>query len=281
MAWRAAKSILALFEQLQRAAPRAAPPATDPDSWGLKGDAKHDPTSDHTPHDFSGWGSQIVTAGDFPNVPSLGLDAHKVLDDIRRARDPRAKYGISNDQIFSNHPVRQDGVDYPAWTWRPYLPHDPKRDRHREHGHLSVVGDRRADGTQAWPTLGAGARAFEEEDEDMGASFGPIQLGPDQTSLTIPPVQGGIADPRKVWLNVGADSGADAFTLRIWGSRGDGNWFAIDAGGSQNGLHTLKSGVVLSIELAAGLRILSLTRMPADAGHPPFAGSISACFERG
>ncbi|WP_433055705.1 hypothetical protein [Dactylosporangium sp. CS-033363] len=278
MAWRAAKSILALFEQLQLAAPRAVPPGTDPKSWGTVGNDLHDEKSDHTPHDFPGWGDNIVTAGDFPNVPGLGLDARKVLDDIRRARDPRAKYGISNDEIFSNHDADQDGKHYPAWTWRPYLPHDPDRDQHREHGHLSVVGDPRADGTQAWPTLG-GPRAFDEE-EEMGASFGPIQLEATQTSLTIPPVQAGLADPRKVWLNVGADSGNDAYALRIWGSNGEGNWFPVDTGGSRDGIHTLKSGVVLSIELAKGLRVLSVTRMPIEAGRPPYAGSISACFER-
>lgn len=147
MAWRAARSLTTLHAQL-KAGSRAAPPATAADAWGLIGDAAHDPDSDHTPHDFPGWGSQIVTAADFPNAPALGLDAHKVLDDIRRARDPRAKYGISNGEIFSNHAV--DG--YAAWTWRPYNPKNG--DRHFTHGHLSVVGDARADGTQPWPTIG-------------------------------------------------------------------------------------------------------------------------------
>lgn len=148
MAWRAARSLLVLHQQLKTGASRAAPPATGADEWGLLGDAAHDPTSDHSPHDFPGWGDDIVSAGDFPNRPDLGLDAHRVLDDIRRSRDPRAKYGISNGQIFSNHAV--DG--YAAWTWRPYNPKNG--DKHYTHGHLSVVGDSRADGTQPWPTIG-------------------------------------------------------------------------------------------------------------------------------
>src|SRR4051794_7730185 len=114
MAWRVAKSVLTLHEQLQRGAPRAAQPATPGDSWGTIGDVLHDTTSDHVPHDFPGWGDNIVTAGDFPNRPDLGLDAHRVLDDIRQSRDARAKYGISNDQIYSNHATTQDGVLYPA-----------------------------------------------------------------------------------------------------------------------------------------------------------------------
>ncbi len=149
MTWRAANSLLVLHAQLKRGS-RAAPPATGAAEWGLIGDALHDPSSDHTPHDFPGWGNDIVTAADFPNRPDLGLDAHKVLDDIRHARDVRAKYGISNGQIFSNHTVSQGGVSYDAWTWRPY----GGSDQHRTHGHLSVVGDARADGTQPWPTIG-------------------------------------------------------------------------------------------------------------------------------
>lgn len=146
MAWRVAKSILTLHAQLKRGAPRAAPPATPADAWGTIGDAVHDPTSDHSPHDLPGLGDGVVTAGDFPDVPDLGLDARKVLDDIRRSRDPRVKYGISHGQMFSSYPTSS----YPAWTWRPYS----GKDGHFTHGHLSVVGDARADGTQPWQTIG-------------------------------------------------------------------------------------------------------------------------------
>jgi len=172
MTWRAARSLLVLHAQLAAGAPRAAPPATPADAWGLIGDAEHDPTSDHTPHDFAGWGSQIVTAADFPNRPDLGLDAHKVLDDIRRARDPRAKYGISNSEIFSNHPVTERGHSYDAWTWRPYYGDD----QHKEHGHLSVVGDARADGTQPWPTIGGTEMANAAEINASRNSWAATQL---------------------------------------------------------------------------------------------------------
>src|SRR6185295_9018199 len=173
MAWRAARSLLALHQQLQAGAPRAKPPATGADEWGLIGDAAHDPTSDHTPHDFPGWGNDIVTAADFPNRPDLGLDAHRVLDDIRRSRDPRAKYGISNGLIFSNHPVAEHGHSYAAWDWRPYLNSAgrPPADGHYTHGHLSVVGDARADGEQPWATIG-GSMA-----EDYGRAPNPNDGG--------------------------------------------------------------------------------------------------------
>lgn len=289
MAWRAAKSLLTLHSQLKQEAPEAAPPATGADEWGLVGDAAHDPTSDHTPHNFPGWGDQIVTAADFPNRPDLGLDAHKVLDAIRRSQDPRAKYGISNGQIFSNHKVTEHGHTYEAWQWRPYLTASgaKPKDGHYTHGHLSVVGNATADGTQPWHTSDGAAVG---EDDEMGASFGPIQLGKDHTSLTIPPVEAGIADPRKVWLNVGGDFfEAGPVGLRIWATNGDGKWFAVNYNGTKQGLHVLHSGVVLAIPLPKGLRILSIARFAVDAfgeavapteALPAFDGSISVCFER-
>lgn len=217
MTWRAANSLLQLHRQLKAGAPRAAPPATDVDEWGLVGDAAHDPTSDHAPHDFPGWGTQIVTAADFPNRPDLGLDAHKVLDDIRRARDPRAKYGISNGQIFSNHAV--DG--YAAWAWRPYT---GSSDRHYTHGHLSVVGDARADGTQPWATIGGVMMTPEQYaillrvDERIGtliamlaavpSSHEPNKLAAALEALTAPPA-----------ANVDLDALADKVTARLVGLR--------------------------------------------------------------
>jgi hypothetical protein len=141
MTWRVARSVLALHAQL-RAASRAAPPATPASAWGTISDAAHSLTSDHSPHDFPGWGNDIVTAGDFPDRPDLGLDARRVLDDIRRSRDPRVKYGISHGQMFSSYATSS----FPAWAWRPYRGDDG----HWTHGHLSVVGDARADGEQPW-----------------------------------------------------------------------------------------------------------------------------------
>lgn len=132
MAWRAAKSLLIFHAQCKPLAPHA-----DPRSWGLKGDEHHDSTSDHAPHNFPGWGKQIVTAGDIPEAENLV--PWKVLDSIRRSRDKRVKYAISEGQMFSSYPTSK----YPAWTWRPGK-------GHHTHGHLSVVGDARADDTTPW-----------------------------------------------------------------------------------------------------------------------------------
>jgi hypothetical protein len=266
--WRVARSIERLFVQLQAAAPATRPRPLGnlvAAEWGTIGDAAHDPASDHSPKNFPGWGAQIVTAGDFPNRPDLGLDAHAVLDSIRRARDSRVKYAISNDQIFSSYATSTRK----AWEWGPYNPSDKTRDKHLTHGHLSVVGDARADGTQDWP-IGGGATP--DDEDDMGQSFGPTALKQGTNSLCIPPVQGGLADPRKVWLNVGGDLGNDRAKLRVWGSNGQGDWFPITGSGlDADGTATLGNGQVLSAELPKGLRLLSVS---TDSDR------LSACFER-
>lgn len=139
MGWRPARSIPVLFDQLRPLAPDA--PAV---SWGTKGDDRHDSTSDHAPKDFPGWGNDIVTAGDFPKWGLLR--PWDVLNSIRLSRDDRVKYGIADRQMFSSYAAH----GYPAWTWRPYSL--AYRDPHTDHGHLSLVGDRRADSTRLWVT---------------------------------------------------------------------------------------------------------------------------------
>lgn len=284
MTWRAARSLLTLQKQLQAGAPRARPPATDPDAWGLVADAAHDPTSDHAPKNFPGWGSEIVTAEDFPNAPALGLDAHAVLNDIRLSRDPRVKYGISNGQIFSSYATSSRA----AWAWGPYSGSD---DMHYTHGHLSVVGDARADDPRPWHTIGAPEAPG--EDEDMGQSFAgqPIERGPKATSIVIPPVQAGTFDPREVVLRVGGDIGNDKVALRIWGCNDGGTWGPLGGGGTSAGLHRLANGRPAVVALPAGVTTLSIRRMainaageivePSTDGAEPLSdASLSAAFER-
>lgn len=278
MSWRAARSLLVLQRQLQAGAPRARPPATGVDEWGLIGDAAHDPTSDHTPHNFPGWGSLIVTAADFPNRPDLGLDAHQVLDDIRRARDARVRYAISNGQMYSSYTAH----GYGAWTWRPYT---GTSDKHFTHGHLSVVGDARADDESPWPTIGRPTAAGTIQEDDMGASFGPIDIQVDGiTSLTLPPVRKGLADPRPAWLNLRNDTNGEPYALRVYyaaGADDDETFTAFP--GLVGGFLTLQSGQRWSGELPAGTSCLSIIRFSthAAAGGPPYRGHLTCCIERG
>jgi hypothetical protein len=299
MAWRAARSLTTFHAQLQREAPRAAPAPrgqTRAAAWGLIGDAEHDPTSDHAPHDFPGWGNDIVTAADIPNRPDLGLDAWKVLDNIRRSRDARVKYAISNGQVFSNRRVTQGGRTYDAYTWRPYRRSNGSRyaDEHYTHGHLSVVGDSRSDGTQPWATKGAPVRAQDTED-DMGASFGPQEIKvTGVTSLCIPPVRDGAADPRANWLNVCNDTLGERYGLRIFiGSGGDHAFAPLSGIVLADGLIAIHSGGRYSWELPEGTAVVSIMRVPVnqDTGSPitnpgpddpaPYAGHLTCCIERG
>jgi hypothetical protein len=186
MAWRAARSLLVFHQQLRAAAPRAAA-GTDPDAWGLIGDTSHSSTSDHSPHDFPGWGNDIVTAADIPHAPTLGLDARKVLDDIRRSHDPRMKYVISNGQIASSYPAH----GYDAWTWRPYSGDDG----HFTHGHLSVVGDARADGTAPWATIGADVN----QGDQLNPPYPPAPATTVGNALNI-----GVETRQGLWVDVNA-----------------------------------------------------------------------------
>jgi hypothetical protein len=144
MTWRVANSVLTLHRQLRPLAPGA--PGT---AFGTIGDTDHSSTSDHAAKDFPGWGDDIVTAGDFPQAERL--DPRAVLEAIRQSRDQRVKYGISNGQMFSSYPTSA----YPAWTWRPYS----GSDGHFGHGHLSVVGDVRADDPRPWAIGNTGGEA--------------------------------------------------------------------------------------------------------------------------
>lgn len=295
MAWRAARSLLTLQAQLRKGAPAAAPPATSPNEWGLLGDAAHDPTSDHTPHDFPGWGFQIVTAMDFPNRPDLGLDAHRVLDDIRRSHDPRAKYGISNGEIFSNHAV----AGHEAWAWRPY----DGSDQHYTHGHLSVVGDSRADGTQPWQTLGApggygSAGATDGDEDEMGASWPAMAIEIDEpTSVPLVETEGGGADPRPQWFRICNDTGgrpgqslAPDYALRIMYGDGAGGWAPV----FDTALVKFRSGIRYSMQLKKGATVLTIARASINSGGtpiyvlptpegatPPYAGNLMFVIERG
>ena len=145
--WRPAACLPVFHRQLAAEHPAARPPATDPDSWGLKGDGAHDSTSDHAPHDFPEWGRNIVTAADVPHAPKLGLDLGPIMESLRLSHDDRIKYVIFDGRIFSSYAIGSRR----AWEWGPY----GGKDQHRDHGHLSVVGDRRSDNTRPWQTGGA------------------------------------------------------------------------------------------------------------------------------
>lgn len=90
-------------------------------SDGLCGDTAHQlRRSDHNPD-----GNGLCCAFDLTHDLPHGVDAHALLDQLRRRRDPRVKYLISRRRIAGP----------PDWEWRPYGGTNP----HMKHGHVSLT----------------------------------------------------------------------------------------------------------------------------------------------
>lgn len=127
--WRVARSLEVLLMQIDKRAPNRSK-ASD----GAIGDAAHaSRDSDHNP-----WvqdnGVGIVTARDFTHDPVRGADMRKLSERLRRHRDPRIKYVIFDERMFSSYPTS----GYAAFTWRPYYGPNP----HGTHMHVSVLPEK-------------------------------------------------------------------------------------------------------------------------------------------
>jgi hypothetical protein len=119
--WRLAPSLIALFEQAKDLYPNR---RTTSD--GSIGDQAHqNRQSDHNPNS-AGW----VTAGDISHDPGR-FDAHAFAEKLRRRRDPRVKYVISNRRMFASYATASRA----AWAWGRYSGANP----HTIHAHVSVL----------------------------------------------------------------------------------------------------------------------------------------------
>jgi peptidoglycan hydrolase-like protein with peptidoglycan-binding domain len=121
MAWRVAKSLLRLRNQVN-----AKSPNRDKSSDGTIGDEAHaSRASDHNPW-VKDSGIGVVTAIDISNDPAHKVVSRDIAEALRKSKDPRIKYVISNAQIYSSetHP----------WEWRGYSGVNP----HKAHCHISV-----------------------------------------------------------------------------------------------------------------------------------------------
>lgn len=127
------------------------------------------------------------------------------------------------------------------------------------------------------------------EEDDMGASFGPtlMRSDDDEFPMTIPPAEGGTADPRQTWLNAGIDFNGPV-TLRIFQSKGDGNFLPLTVLNPQgtwvaefpDGKYQLVAGRVLSRRLEPGVRFLSVLRVAGTGQDKPSRAAVSFCYER-
>jgi hypothetical protein len=123
--WRVAKSLEVLRDQVN-----AAYPKRSKENDGTIGDAAHQArTSDHNPWVKDG-AVGVVTALDITHDPIHGVDAYAIAETLRRNRDRRIKYVISDRRIFSSQ--------LHAWEWHPYTGANP----HDRHVHISVLPDK-------------------------------------------------------------------------------------------------------------------------------------------
>jgi lysozyme family protein len=123
--WRLAKSLDILRDQVN-----AAYPGRRNENDGTIGDAAHQARmSDHNPWVKDG-SVGVVTALDITHDPARGVDSYAIAETLRRSRDRRIKYVISNRRIFSSQ--------LHAWEWHPYTGANP----HDRHVHISVLPDK-------------------------------------------------------------------------------------------------------------------------------------------
>jgi hypothetical protein len=134
MAWRPAKSLIRLRDQINQSAPHRSI-ASD----GTIGDERHKTrNSDHNPWVQDG-DLGIVTAIDITHDPDDGCDAEQFVRALIRSRDLRIKYIIWNHRIISSQ--------VQPWVWRSYSGRNP----HTKHFHLSVKPDKvHYDSIDAW-----------------------------------------------------------------------------------------------------------------------------------
>lgn len=134
MAWRLAESLARMREQINQQRPNRRKHID-----GTIGDAAHrarGSASDHNPNKEG-----VVTALDITHDPANGVDTWAMAEQLRRARDPRAKYIISNYRIFAGELGPQ------PWVWRAYRGANP----HASHIHVSVRSTKaHYDNTAAW-----------------------------------------------------------------------------------------------------------------------------------
>jgi Putative peptidoglycan binding domain len=117
MAWRLAKSLIVLRNQVNGLAPERSK-----SDDGTIGDAAHAATSsDHNPNSAG-----VVCAIDFTHDPSGGFDSYKFAEMLRQTRDSRIQYVISNGRIWN--------ATVSPYLWRAYT----GANKHDRHVHISV-----------------------------------------------------------------------------------------------------------------------------------------------
>lgn len=137
--WRAAKSLITLYDQVIAAYPQRALTADD----ATIGDTAHAArTSDHNPNSAG-----VVCALDLTHDPNHGFNSYDFGETLRLNRDERTKYVISNSRIFYGpRSPSHGGNEKGLWKWEPYHGDNP----HDKHIHISVGDPRFYDEAEPW-----------------------------------------------------------------------------------------------------------------------------------
>lgn len=164
MAWRVARSLLTLRDEINTKAPHRSKI-----SDGTIGDAAHaSRNSDHNPYIKDANGVGVVRAFDVTHDPAHGLNCTDLAEHVRllgQRGDPRVRYVIWNRRIASSKA---------GWTWRHYS----GSNAHDKHCHISVVEGTAYDSTAPWGWATT-APTTDTEDEmtlSQGASGGPVTV---------------------------------------------------------------------------------------------------------
>lgn len=153
MAWRVAKSLLTLQQQLNKAYPNR-----NKISDGTIGDVDHSKRdSDHNPW----YGPGIVTAIDITHDPANGVDIDRLSDELVASKDNRIKYVIANGLILDTRTGLMPGT---ANKWQTY----GGPNKHVSHMHISVMANSTCDDSRPWdlPMLKTGDNDMKPDERD-------------------------------------------------------------------------------------------------------------------
>jgi GH25 family lysozyme M1 (1,4-beta-N-acetylmuramidase) len=115
-----------------------------------------------------------------------------------------------------------------------------------------------------------------EGDDDMALGIPPTEIPASGVgSFTIWPVNAGAAGHGPAWLNIGNDTNGATYRVRVWGSKGDKNWFPL--GNNTDGVVSIESGELWGVPLPDATRILSIGRPDGNK----YTGPLSFCVEYG
>lgn len=201
MSWRLANSLDVLRDQVNALAPHR----KKTDDGTIGNEAHQQTSSDHNPNSAG-----VVCAIDFTHDPSGGFDSYEFAETLRRNRDPRIHYVISNGRIWN--------TQVSPYVWRDYN----GANKHDQHVHISVNQSQALyDNETPWNisrSESADASAKGSWYSQHRGKYNWIDLGdaPNSSALGVPDDDQGIAFYDRAtlgkWFDVTAPNGV---TLRL------------------------------------------------------------------